>query len=82
MKNDTTHRRKPIFLQDVFARNVRIQRIKMGITQEQLADICGYHRTYIGSVERGERNITLATVEALAKAFDVKPHNLLIDDNE
>jgi transcriptional regulator with XRE-family HTH domain len=54
----------------------------MGITQEELAAICGYHRTYIGSVERGERNITLATVEALASAFGVKPFQLLVDDYE
>ncbi len=82
MDNLESNRRKSEFLQDLFAKNVRIERTKLGITQDELAEICGYHRTYIGSVERGERNITLATVEALAKAFDIKPYRLLRGDNE
>ncbi|PIQ42810.1 MAG: transcriptional regulator [Gammaproteobacteria bacterium CG11_big_fil_rev_8_21_14_0_20_46_22] len=72
----------PDKLQKIFAQNVRIERIKMNMTQEELADICGYHRTYIGSIERGERNVTLAAIEALAKAFKVKPYQLLVRDNE
>ena len=82
MTNENNQRRKSILLQDIFARNVRIERTKMGVTQEELAAMCGYHRTYIGSVERGERNITLATVEALASAFGVKPYKLLVGSDE
>lgn len=47
------------------------------ISQEALADICGLHRTYIGSIEREERNVTLSTLEALAKALDISVPELL-----
>lgn len=53
-----------------FGLRVRHFRKKKGISQEELADICGLHRTYIGSVERGERNITLKNAELIAKALD------------
>lgn len=59
------------------AENVKNKRLRLGLSQEQLADLSGFHRTYIGSVERGERNVTLSTLEALAKALEVKPAELL-----
>ncbi|HPH94917.1 MAG TPA: helix-turn-helix transcriptional regulator, partial [Anaerolineaceae bacterium] len=46
---------------DILAQNLRYFRHQLGISQEELADICQLHRTYIGSVERSERNITLST---------------------
>lgn len=49
----------------------------MGLSQEEFADKCGYHRTYIGAIERSERNITLSTLEALASALDVSALDLL-----
>lgn len=64
-------------LRDALAANVKDKRLRLGLSQEGLADICGYHRTYIGSVERGERNITLSTLEALAKALEVSAIELL-----
>ena len=64
-------------LQSTVAANVRNRRLRLGLSQEELADVCGYHRTYIGSVERGERNITLRTLDALATALDVSPETLL-----
>lgn len=67
-------------LQEVIASNVRKRRLKMGLSQEEFADLCGYHRTYIGSVERSERNITVATLEALAKALEIEPVELLRED--
>ncbi len=79
MKLQSFKRRKSLKLQQVFARNVLDKRTKAGISQENLAEICHYHRTYIGAIERGERNITLATIEALASAFGVEPYELLID---
>ena len=69
-------------MQDVFAKNIVIHRHKLSMTQEQLADVCNYHRTYVGSVERGERNVTLATIEAFAKAFGVESYTLLLSSNE
>lgn len=66
-------------LQERIALNVKIFRLRMGLSQEELADICGYHRTYIGSIERSERNITVSTLEALAVALKVEPTELLRD---
>ncbi|MCO6508684.1 MAG: helix-turn-helix transcriptional regulator [Snodgrassella sp.] len=54
----------------------------MHISQEKLAEICGYHRTYIGSVERGERNITLTTIESISQAFGIEPYKLLMKIDE
>jgi transcriptional regulator with XRE-family HTH domain len=70
-------RARPAGLQSVIAENVRALRTARGLSQEALADACGYHRTYIGGIERGERNITIATLEALAGALGVEPVRLL-----
>ena len=67
-------------LQEVIAANVRKRRLHMGLSQEEFADLCGYHRTYIGSIERSERNITVSTLEALAKTLGVEPTDLLSED--
>jgi transcriptional regulator with XRE-family HTH domain len=64
-------------LQHIVAENVKAKRLALGLSQEELADNCSYHRTYIGSIERAERNITLTTLQALAKALDVAPEELL-----
>ena len=64
-------------LQAIVAANVKNRRLRLGLSQEELAEVCGYHRTYIGSVERGERNITLSTLEALSAALQVQPEELL-----
>jgi transcriptional regulator with XRE-family HTH domain len=52
-----------------FGRRVQQFRKAKGISQEELADLCELHRTYIGSVERGERNITLKNAEKIAEAL-------------
>jgi transcriptional regulator with XRE-family HTH domain len=62
----------------IFARNLRQEREARGISQEALADLAGLHRTYISSVERGERNITIDNIERLARALGVEPYTLLI----
>ncbi|WP_212786926.1 helix-turn-helix domain-containing protein [Ferrigenium kumadai] len=50
----------------IFARNMKAGRQALGLSQEELADRCGLHRTYIGSVERGERNISVDNMERIA----------------
>lgn len=59
------------------AENVRVYRKSLGLSQEELADRCELHRTYIGSVEREERNVSLSTLEVLAAAFDISVPQLL-----
>jgi len=61
----------------IFASNVRKVRLSKGLSQERLAEIAGLHRTYVGSVERGERNISIDNIEALAKALDVPAAELI-----
>jgi transcriptional regulator with XRE-family HTH domain len=60
-----------------FGANLRRLRRDKGISQEKLADLAGLHRTYVSSVERGERNVTLETVEKLAKALGVPMSKLM-----
>lgn len=56
---------------------VRELRLAKGISQEALADAAGVHRTYMGSVERGERNISLENIVKIAHALKVTPGQLL-----
>lgn len=62
---------------EIFGRNVRAARTKLGISQENLAELCGLHRTYVGSVERGERNITLVNAEKIAHALQTDLRELV-----
>ena len=64
-------------LRDILAGNIRLFRARAGLSQDEFADKCGLHRTYIGSVERSERNVTLATLELLSKATGVSVTKLL-----
>lgn len=64
-------------LRATLADNIKAFRSKKGLSQEGLAEICGLHRTYIGSVERQERNVTLSTLEVLSAALEVSVPELL-----
>ena len=70
-------RRPEASLLKILADNVRAYRLEKGLSQEALADICSLHRTYVGSIERMERNASLSTLELLAEALDVSVPELL-----
>ena len=55
-----------------FGKKVREERKKLGYSQEVLAEKAGVHRTYIGMIERGEKNITLANIQKVSKALKIK----------
>lgn len=60
-----------------FGENIRKERLKKGLSQEDFAEVLGFHRTYIGMLERAERNITLSNLEKIAKALDIEIAELL-----
>ena len=54
-----------------FGRALRVRRRKLGVSQEEFADLCGLDRTYVGGIERGERNVGLLNIEKLARALKI-----------
>ena len=64
-------------LQHAVGRYLRRYRQERQLSQEAFADLVGVHRTYMGGLERGERNLTLKSVERIAAAIEVDPLELL-----
>jgi transcriptional regulator with XRE-family HTH domain len=60
-----------------FGNKVRERRIAMGLSQEELAGRASVHRTYIGMIERAEKNITLENIEKIAKALEISIDKLM-----
>jgi transcriptional regulator with XRE-family HTH domain len=60
-----------------FGQKVRDERIKLGLSQEELAARAGLHRTYIGMIERAERNITLENIDKIANALEISLDKLM-----
>lgn len=71
--------RPPSRLRKVFAQHMRTRRRELRISQEELADRCGLHRTYIGSVERAERNISLDNIDRISTALGAPVPEMLQD---
>lgn len=65
-------------LQRVAGAKLRAHREELGISQEAFAQVLGVHRTYMGAVERGQRNLTLQSLERIADKIGVDPVDLLI----
>lgn len=68
-------------LQRIVGKNLREIRLERGYSQEAFADHMGVHRTYMGAVERGERNLTLQTLERIADFLKLDPRELLNDSD-
>lgn len=62
---------------EVFGQVIREMRIEQGISQEELASLAGFHRTYIGMIERGERNLSLKNMQVLANTLNTKLSKIL-----
>jgi transcriptional regulator with XRE-family HTH domain len=60
-----------------FGRTVRKERLTKGLSQEKLAEVAGIHRTYIGDVERGTRNVALVNMTRIAKALGMSLSRLI-----
>lgn len=60
-----------------FSKRVRDLREHKGLSQERLGEIAGLHRTYIGMIERAEKNISLVNIEKVARALGVRPSSLI-----
>jgi transcriptional regulator with XRE-family HTH domain len=74
--------KKKLPLLKAFGGLVRSRRERAGLSQEQLAFRVGLHRTYVGSVERGERNITLANIYRLATALGCRVTELMPGESD
>ena len=59
-----------------FGKALRKRRHKLGVSQEEFADLCGLDRTYVGGIERGERNLALVNIEKLARALRISLSDL------
>ncbi len=73
-------KQNPEKIKSIIAKNLRQYRNGMGLSQESLADLCDLHRTYVGSVERCERNVTITTLCTLANALGITVIDLLSDN--
>ncbi|MDI1269484.1 MAG: helix-turn-helix transcriptional regulator [Polaromonas sp.] len=67
----------PKSLRLVFARNIRLMRIDAGMSQERLAAEAGLDRTFVGTLERGLRNISVDNIDLIAKALGLPAHELM-----
>jgi transcriptional regulator with XRE-family HTH domain len=69
-------------LQRTVGHNLRAYRQARGLSQEAFADVIGVHRTYMGAIERGERNLTLRSVERIVSCLDLDPLALLTQGSQ
>ncbi len=65
---------------EVFIKNMKKYRTEKKLSQEDLADKAGLHRTYISSVERGQRNVSLKNIGKIAKALEIEVYKLFMEE--
>ena len=63
----------------VLGKAIRVQRVRLGLTQEVLAERAELHPNYLGRVERGEEHISLAALRRIARALNVRVRDLVVD---
>lgn len=63
----------------VFGSNVKNYRVQLGLSQEEFADKCGMHRTYISAIECFRRSISLENIQRIADALDIETYKLFIE---
>lgn len=66
----------------VFCSNIKKYRVSLGLSQEQFAEKCGLHRTYISSIERFQRNVSLENIQKIADALDVETYKLFVESKD
>ena len=66
----------------VFGKNVRKYRTALKLSQEAFAEECGLHRTYISSIERFQRNVSIDNIQHIAGALNVPAYKLLVEESE
>ena len=66
----------------IFGTNVKKHRLKMKLSQEKFAELCGLHRTYISDIECFQRNVSLESVQKIAEAIGIEPYELLMESEE
>lgn len=64
-------------LRKIMAENLRVLRLAEHVSQEELAELCGLHRTYISDIERCNRNVSIDNIEKIAKALHISASDLL-----
>jgi transcriptional regulator with XRE-family HTH domain len=64
-------------IREALGRRIRLLRKQEGYSQEEFADLVGLHRTYIGAIERGERNVSIDNIAKMANGLDLKISFLL-----
>jgi len=67
---------------NLFGQNVKKYRLKQNLSQEDLAELSGMHRTYISDIERGKRSISLKNIEKIANALNVEEYKLFLFEEE
>ena len=65
----------------VFGTNLRKYRTNLGLSQEAFAEKCGLHRTYISSVERFQRNISIESIQRIADALEIETYKLFLEES-